>query len=246
MQHLDDLADDELADLYAYPPSAEDAVVRANVVSTLDGSATGEDGRSGSINDPSDHRVFHLLRALSDVVLVGAGTVRDEGYGRVRTAARWAPMRAALGLAEHPVLAVVTRSLDLPELVLEPAEAVEPAGGLLVVSTQDADPARAAELRQRLGDERVVLAGRGSVDLAATVEQLAGSGLRRVLTEGGPQLLNDLLRADLLDELCLTVAPLLVGGRGPRVAAGAPVTTRMRLAHALQSDGPLLTRWTRG
>lgn len=245
MQHLDDLADDELADRYAYPPSTEGAFVRANFVSTLDGSATGEDGRSGSINDPADHRVFHLLRALSDVVLVGAGTLRTEGYGRVRTSARWAALRGALGLAEHPVLAVVTRSLDVPELVLEAGAGAEPAGELVVVSTQDADAKRTAELRERLGEEHVVLAGRGSVDLAGAVEQLAGSGLQRVLTEGGPQLLNDLLRAELLDELCLTVAPLLIGGQGPRIAAGAPVTTRMRLVHALGSDGPLLTRWAR-
>ncbi|GAB3590056.1 pyrimidine reductase family protein [Angustibacter peucedani] len=256
MQHLDDLADDELADLYAYPPSSglggpgglggagdpEGAVVRANFVATLDGSATGDDGRSGSINDPADHRVFDLLRALSDVVLVGAGTARDEGYGRVRTPDRWVALRTALGLADHPALAVVTRSLDVPEALLEPADG---AGELLVVSTQDADPARLGQLRERLGDERLLLAGRGSVDLAHVVERLAGSGRRRVLAEGGPQLMNDLVRAGVLDELCLTVAPLLVGGDGPRIGRGAPVHERMRLAHALVSDGPLLTRWTR-
>lgn len=236
------MGDDELADLYAYPPAVEAAVVRANVIATLDGSATGDDGRSGSINDSADHRVFHLLRALSDVVLVGAGTVRTEGYGRVRTAARWVELRAGLGLADHPVLAVVSRSLDVPEALLQPDQR---AGALIVVTTQEAAAARPRALRTLLDDDHLLVAGRTSVDLAGVLEQLAGRGLRRVLTEGGPRLLNDLTRADLLDELCLTLAPLLVGGDGPRIAAGGPANQRLRLAHALTSNGPLLTRWTR-
>ncbi len=242
MQHLDDLTDDELVDLYGYPAATERAVVRANVVSTLDGSATGDDGRSGSINDEADHRVFDLLRGLCDVVLVGAGTARTEGYGRVSTPRIWRGLRAAQGLAEHPTLAVVSRTLDLPDQLL----ADDPDGGpLLVLTTQDADPHRLGTLTERLGAGAVLQAGRGSVDLAGAVERLAGAGLRRVLAEGGPHLYNDLARADLLDELCLTLSPLLVGGDGPRIAGGAPLHTRLSLAHALASDGPLLTRWTR-
>ena len=242
MQHLADLDDDTLADQYAYPPSQGRAVVRANFVTTLDGSATGEDGLSGSINDEADARVFAVLRALSDVVLVGAGTIRAEGYGRLRTATRWREARARWGLADHPVLAVVSRTLELPDQLL----ADEPqAGALLVVSTLDAEPTRLQQLRERLGPDAVVLGGRGSVDLVAVLEQLAGRGLSQVLTEGGPTLMNDLVRADLLDELCLTLSPLLVGGHGPRMSAGAPLHQRMHLAHAIASTGPLLTRWTR-
>jgi riboflavin biosynthesis pyrimidine reductase len=242
VRHLDELSDDELADLYAYPGTSERAVVRTNFVSTLDGSATGDDGRSGSINDDADHRVFDALRALCDTVLIGAGTARDEGYGRLRTPDVWAGVREAHGLAEHPLLILVSRSLDLPEKVLD---AVPDAGGLMVLTTEDADPTALAALGARLGPSNVLRAGRGSVDLVSACEELAGRGLRRVLCEGGPQLMNDLCRADLVDELCLSVAPLLVGGHGPRIAAGAPLRTRMRLAHALRSDGSLLTRWTR-
>lgn len=242
MQHLADLDDDALAELYAYPPSEARAVVRANFVTTLDGSSTGEDGLSGSINDEEDARVFSVLRALSDVVLVGAGTIRSEGYGRLRTPARWREARARWGLADHPVLAVVSRTLDLPDQVLD---ADPQAGALLVVSTLDAEPTRVQRLRERLGHDAVVLGGRGSVDLVAVLEQLAGRGLTQVLTEGGPTLMNDLVRADLLDELCLTMSPVLVGGHGRRMSDGAPLHQRMHLAHAISSAGPLLTRWTR-
>jgi riboflavin biosynthesis pyrimidine reductase len=242
VQHLDELSDDELADLYAYPGSGDRAVVRANFVSTLDGSATGDDGRSGSINDDADHRVFAALRALCDTVLIGAGTARDEGYGRLGTPDAWAEVREANGLAQHPLLVLVSRSLELPEKVLDD---VPEAGGLLVLTTEDADPLALAALTERIGPSSVLQSGRGSVDLVSATESLAGRGLRRILCEGGPQLMNDLARAELVDELCLTVAPLLVGGHGPRISAGAPLRTRMRLAHALRSDGSLLTRWTR-
>lgn len=241
VQHLDDLSDDELADHYAYPPTSERSLVRANFISTLDGAATGGDGRTASINDPADHRVFALLRALSDVVLVGAGTVRDEGYGRVRTPGRLQPLRESLGLAEHPSVAVVSRSLEIPDALLDEAPGT---GGVVIVTTQDADPHRLAELGERLGQTRLLLCGRGSVDLVTALERLAGMGFRRVLTEGGPQLMNDLTRADLVDELCLTIAPLLVGGHSPRIGAGAPYHRQLRLMHVLTSDASLLTRWT--
>jgi riboflavin biosynthesis pyrimidine reductase len=242
VQHLDDLSDDELAELYAYPPASELSLVRANFISTLDGAATGDDGRTASINDPADHRVFALLRAVSDVILVGAGTARDEGYGRARTRERLQPLRASLGLADHPTIAVVSRSLELPDALLDESEG---SGGLVVVTTQDADPLRLAQLAERLGQTRLLLCGRGSVDLVTALERLAGMGFRRVLTEGGPQLMNDLTRADLVDELCLTIAPLLVGGHSPRIGAGAPYRRPLRLAHAVTSDSSLLTRWTR-
>jgi riboflavin biosynthesis pyrimidine reductase len=242
VRHIDELSDEELADLYGYPGTAERAVVRTNFISTLDGSATGDDGRSGSINDDADHRVFDALRALCDAVVIGAGTARDEGYGRLHSPDRWSAVREAHGLAEHPVLVLVSRSLELPEKVLDAAPG---AGGLMVLTTEDADPEALAQLTARLGQHNVLRAGRGSVDLVSACEGLAGRGLRRLLCEGGPQLMNDLCRADLVDELCLSIAPVLVGGHGPRIAAGAPLRTTMRFAHALRSDGSLLTRWTR-
>ncbi len=245
MSPLDDLAtieDDDLAELYAYPADLDRPWVRANFVATLDGAASGGDGRSGSINGAGDKRVFRLLRSLADVVLVGAGTARTEGYRPVRTTEVWRALRERSGLPAAPTLAVVTRSLDLPEGLLEQ---VDGGGPVLVVAATDADAGRVAAARRALGEESVVLAGAGEVDLDGVLDQLGERGLSRVLCEGGPRLMSDLVAAGRLDELCLTVSPLLVGGDGPRITTGGALDLALRLGHVVASDGALLTRWLR-
>lgn len=229
-----DAAEQRLADLYAAPHLPW---VRANMIATLDGAATGADGRSGSINGPADARVFHVLRALADVVVVGAGTVRAEGYRAPRTQDRFVPGRRERGQADHPVLAVVTASGDVPAEVLD--DDPQP----WVFTTTGA--AHAERLRAHLPAERLVLHD-GAVDLPGAVAALAGAGLPRILTEGGPSLLGDLLAADVVDELCLTWSPQLVGGPARRVVTGAPWLSPPRdahLAHLLHADGVLLGRW---
>ena len=243
VQRLEALEDEDLADWYDYPHELDRAYVRANFVTSLDGAVTGEDGLSGSIGNEADRRVFALLRALSDVVLVGAGTARAEGYHPVRVGTAWRGLRERLGLAPAPVLAVVTATLDLPSTVLDPQEG---SGPLLVLTCGGADPARVAEVREQLGHEAVVQVGRDRIDVAEAVEQLAARGLRRVLLEGGPRLMSDVVASGLLDELCLTLSPVIVGGHAPRVVSGRPVDQGMRLAHVLESRGVLLSRWTRG
>ena len=116
----DRLDDDALARLYAYPaPDGAQAWVRVNFVSTLDGAATGADGRSGSINTGADREVFALLRALADVVVIGAGTARAEGYRRAVTRTKWRARRQAAGQQPHPAVAVVSRSAQVPPLLAE-------------------------------------------------------------------------------------------------------------------------------
>jgi len=214
--------------------------VRANMVSTLDGGATGADHVSGSINGPADGRVFRVLRALADVVLIGAGTARAEGYSALGVPDGLAGLRAANGLAPTLELAVVTRSGDLPPTLL----------GLdrpPLVVTRGSDPEVVARLRAELGDDRVVVAGDDEVDLAAALDHLADRGLRRVLAEGGPSLLADLLDAGLLDELFLTWSPTLVGGPALRPTRSehwfSPAICATP-AHLLHADGVLLGRWT--
>jgi len=239
---LASLDDEDLARLYAYPAQPDRAWVRANFVATLDGSATGPDGRTGTINTDSDVRVFAALRALSDVVLVGAGTVRAEGYRAVQVRESWRGVRAALGLAPVPTLAVVTRSLALPDALLDPPEG---GGQVLVVTVADVDPDRRGEIEAALGPGSVMTAGEQSVEVARCLDELAARGLPRVLCEGGPGLMSELAAAGLLDELCLTLAPLLVGGTGPRIAHGLPLDLTLRLAHVIETDDVLLTRWVR-
>lgn len=239
---LAELDDEDLARLYAYPAQPDRAWVRANFVSTLDGSATGPDGRTGSINTESDVRVFAALRALSDVVLVGAGTVRAEGYRAVQVREPWRRVRASLGLAPVPTLAVVSRSLALPEELLDPPDG---GGPVIVVTVADVDPDRRAEIELRLGPASVMTAGEQAVDVGLCLDDLAARGLPRVLCEGGPGLLTEVASRNLLDELCLTLTPLLVGGTGPRIAHGLPIDVTLRLEHLIETQDVLLMRWVR-
>lgn len=214
--------------------------VRANMIATLDGAATGADHRSGSINDPADLRVFRTLRARADVVLVGAGTVRAEGY---RTPQTPEPLRAGRrdrGQPDHPALAVLTASGDLPVALL----ADDPAPWVFTTS----DAAHLDRLSLHLPPERLHVHD-GVLEAATALETLSAAGLGRVLTEGGPHLLGELVAAGLVDELCLTWSPQLVGGSAMRVLAGTAwlVPARpARLAHLLHADGVLLGRWLLG
>jgi riboflavin biosynthesis pyrimidine reductase len=239
-----DLVDDTaLADLYAYPtPRAESPVwTRVNMVSTLDGAAAGPDGRTGSINSAADRRVFALLRTLADVVLVGAGTARAERYAAPDPAAGdLAALRRGRSPAPH--LVVVSASADLPERLLRSPGA---GFGQVWLATGGAAPAdRLRAARSALGDDHVLLSGSALVQPRELLHRLGGLGLGRVLCEGGPTLLRDLLAAELVDEACLTLAPTFVGGVHPRILTGPPVAARMRPLLVLEEDGTLLTRWT--
>lgn len=239
-----DLTEAELAALYAYPEEtvAERPWVRANFVTTLDGAVTGDDGRSGSINTGADRILFSLIRALSDVIVAGAGTVRTEEYQRARTAARWRAVRRA-GQRPHPVIAVVSRSANLPPSLLEHQE---DAGEVMLLTCRAADSAVLDEVRQALGDDRVLVLGEDRVDLRAALDALAQQGLRRVLCEGGPHLMHDLVDADLVDELCLTLAPRIVAGDRLRLLAGKPLERTFVPRLLVESDGTLAGRWLRG
>jgi riboflavin biosynthesis pyrimidine reductase len=226
-----------LADLYAYPaPVPATGWVRANMVTSLDGAATGPDGRSGSISGTTDKAVFGVLRGLADVVLVGAGTARSEGYSLPRPKPAFAERRAAERQAPSPRLAVVTRSGALPSTT----DVVAPAADTLVVTCASAD---LRTLRDRFGTDRVLVSGEERVDPAVAVAQLAARGLRRILLEGGPHLLGDFVASRRLDELCLTLSPVMVGGEGPRLTVGEPGTLDLRLAHLVEAGGTLLSRW---
>lgn len=240
-----DRGEAELAVLYAHPDpaGARRVWVRANMVTTLDGAATGAGGVSGAINDDADYRAFRVLRALADVVLVGAGTVRAESYTPLSVPDGLADLRGAAGRAPAIELAIVSRSGDLPEQITDldqhPAGTVPP----IVLTTTTG----AARLTAYPAD-RVVVTGENSVDLAAALDALADRGLVHVLAEGGPSLLGDLVDGQHLDELCLTTSPLLVGGPAPRIITTGTYLHRegeppARLVHLLHSGGVLLARW---
>jgi len=248
---------DAIASLYPYPAAGADATrpwLRANMVASADGAAS-LDGRSGGLSGAADHAVFSVLRSLADVILVGAGTARIERYQPVRLDETWPSLRA--GRPPTPPIAVLSRRM----LGLEPdcpLFATAPGQARTIVLTTEAAP---ADLRSAAAkNAEVIVAGPELVEPAAIIGALAERGYRRVLTEGGPRLLEQIVAAGLLDELCLTVSPVLAGGWAGRIVAAPPAggtradnaalpgqlgPTGLRLAHVLEDRGHLLCRYLR-
>jgi riboflavin biosynthesis pyrimidine reductase len=233
----------QLPELYSYPDALRKCWVRANFIASLDG-GTAVDGTSGGLAGPGDRALFRVMRQLADVIVVGAGTARSENYGGAQLSVIQRQQRQARGQAEVPPIAIVTNSgrlerdmkvfthTEVPPLVLTSAAAVAPASALL-------------------GEAAEVLACSGAddteVDAATLLNVLASRGLLRVLTEGGPHLLGSFIADDLLDELCLSIAPAVVGGESGRIAAGGGSRqTPMERSHLLADDaGYLYSRYVR-
>jgi riboflavin-specific deaminase-like protein len=233
------LDDEDLLAAYATDPDRP--WLRVNFVTTVDGAVTGREGYSEEISDPADKRVFALLRMTCDALMVGAGTLRHEGYGALRLGERREDWRQAHGLPENPLLVIVSASANLdPESEVFTGAPVRP----FVITTSSAPPERRAALASVA---HVLAMGETSADLPAALDVLRRMGFARVLCEGGPHLLAALTEADLVDEMCLTVAPVLVGPGPGRITAGlaSPVPRTFRLRHALAADDLLLLRYTR-
>lgn len=211
--------------------------VRCNMISSIDGAITVA-GRSGMLGGPADREVFGALRALADVILVGAGTVRAEGYGPARIRPALRAGREERGQAPVPPIAVVTRSANLDWSA--PFFAGAERRPLVVTSAEGAQ--RAGERAAEVAD--IVVSGQERVELETAVGELYSRGLHHVLCEGGPALNAELVRADLLDELCLTVSPRLVAGSGARMVAGEELMPPVDLGvvQLLEQDGYLFYR----
>ncbi|MDR7280936.1 pyrimidine reductase family protein [Catenuloplanes atrovinosus] len=214
--------------------------LRVNFVASADGAAT-LDGRSGGLGNANDQHILGLLRRLADVLVVGAGTLRAEGYGPLvlgGTAVAW---RRDHGMPDHPRLAVVSARLHGlgPE---HPSFAGAPVRPLVV--TVGAAP---EDRRRALADVAdVLICGDDELDAAALPEMLAARGLPGVLCEGGPTLFGALVAADRVDELCLTLSPWLAGAGASRIVAGPPAVPRpLTLRHVLTDDELLFLRYAR-
>ena len=214
--------------------------VLVNMVASVDG-ATAVDGVSGGLGGPADKVVFSAIRSVADVILVAAGTVRAEGYGPPRTSAPRREERVARGQAPSPRLAVVTRSLDLDPSAAMFADAGERP---IVFTVVDAPAAPRAALEQVA---EVVTMGDHDVDLGAVLADLGGRSAHVVLVEGGPGFNGQLVAAGLVDELDVSLAPLLVGGTSARLAHGAlsAPPRAMDLAHLWEADGVIFARYVR-
>jgi riboflavin-specific deaminase-like protein len=215
--------------------------VVVNMVASADGAISVE-GRTQALSSEADRHVFHYLRSLADVILVGAQTVRTEGYGPPRITAERQAARVARGQHAVPRIAIVTSSLDLDwgsKLFTETA--TRP----LLLTTEDADVPDEA-----LAVADVVVAGRGRVSMPEALASLCEHGVGVVLCEGGPTLNGVLAADDLIDELCLTVVPALVGGDvGTGILGHAHLEhlLPMEVVHAFEGEdlGDLLFRFRR-
>ena len=209
----------DLHEVYAWP---DRRCLRVNFVSSLDGAAA-LDGRTAGLGSPADKAVFSHLRATCDAVVVGAGTA---------TAERYRP-------AVVPVAVVSARLSPAPsERLFTPGEGT----ATPIVLTCAAAPADRRAALSRCAE--VVDCGDGAVDLGLVVAELERRGLRRLLCEGGPRLFSSLLAVGAVNELCLTLSPLLTGGTAPRITDGGPVQppAGALLLSVLEEDGTLLLR----
>jgi len=234
----------DLVDRYASderPAPPDRPWVLANMVAGVDG-ATAVDGRSGPLGGPADRAAFTAIRAIPDVILVAAGTARAEKYGPPKTPDTIQRARVARGQAAKPRIALVTRKVDLD---FDSELFSDPASRCLVVCPDDAPDDRVAAA-SAVAD--IVASGHGGVDLVACLAHLRKLGASVVLAEGGPSLLGQLVAADLIDELCLTLSPALVGGASARIVHGDAVAgglAPLRLDRVVEHDGVLLLRYLR-
>jgi 5-amino-6-(5-phosphoribosylamino)uracil reductase len=238
-----EINDGELPELYGYPAERDDIWLRANFITSVDGGATA-DGTTSAMAGPGDKFIFNLLRELADVIMVGAGTARVENYSGAHLSLAQRGRRQDRGQSEVPQLVIVTKSgrLDRDMGVFTRTE-VPP---LVLTCTAAADETRRglaglAEVVDCAGDDPA------KVDETAVLATLKARGFRRILTEGGPMLLGSFVQRGMLDELCLTIAPYLVGGLARRIATGpGQLLTQMRCGHILTDEaGFLYTRYVK-
>jgi len=205
--------------LYAFP-EIDRPWLRTNFVTTIDGAAHDTDGVTASLGGDTDTALFAHLRSIADVVLVGAGTARIERYGPK---------------SPTPIV-IASRRLDIPERLCVP--------GITVVTTTDAPAERVAELEDAGVD--VMAHGDVTVDWPAVFAAFAARGWFKINCEGGPTLHGELISHGLVDDVCLTIAPVLTAGDAPRIAhSRLPVSEAMRLAHVVPVGDVLFTRWTK-
>ncbi len=232
----------DYAALYPWP---QRSWLRSQMVTTLDGATVGADGRSGSISSPADKRVFVETRRLSDAIVVGAGTIRAERYRPMVAKPEWQDARADAGLAPAVQVVIVSGRLDLPwdEQLFSGLHASGDRGDERVRR-----PTAAAVANHHA---QVWQIGAMSVDLRAVVSALHERGLRRLVCEGGEALLDGLVREELVDEMDVTISPILAGAgylADPGAEARLPGTndlSRFSLAHQFVEDEFTFCRFVR-
>jgi riboflavin biosynthesis pyrimidine reductase len=227
---------EEQLDLYRpwEEPRPDRPAVAMNFVATVDGRATIE-GRSGPIGSAADTAMLAGLRTRFDAVMIGAGTMRVERYGRPVPNEAKRARRERAGLAPNPLMVLVSGRLDLP---WDAPLFTEGSGDVLVFTASEVEPPETATPVEVVRHERVV-------DLGEALRHLRRErGVRALLSEGGPRLYGQMQAAGLVDDLFLTIAPKLAGGGAPRIVEGdLPGVAPLELAWLLEEEGELFARY---
>jgi riboflavin biosynthesis pyrimidine reductase len=230
-----DATDDDLLEWYADRPARPGVIF--NFVSSVDGSATVH-GHSGGLSTPDDQRILRLLRRLADVLVIGAGTIRVEGYAGELLDDAGAAWRVASGRPQRPAVAVVSGTLRLDPAAAFFTTAPAPP---LVFTTERSDLRKRAQLSEVA---EVIVTGTELVDPRRVVAELRDRGFERIHSEGGPKLFGSFQEAGVVNGLCLTLSPALVGGLGGRVTAWADEhAVPLELMHVLRSGSMLFLRY---
>jgi riboflavin biosynthesis pyrimidine reductase len=228
--------DDELERLYSYP--ADPRWLAVNYVSSADG-AVEVGGRAARLSNAPDQKVLKLGSDLADVLLVGANTAMVEHFEGAHPDEETLRRRRHHGLSAIPPTAVVTTGRTLPA----DAPVITKAEVPTIVVTCETAPQDKREVWANAGAELLIV-GEHTVDLAAAVGALVDRGLGRIDCEGGPHLFGSLIEAGVVDELRLTVSPILVSGTAGRIATGIPIDpVDLELASVLAEDGVMLLRY---
>ena len=211
--------------------------VAVNFAVTIDGRAAIE-GRSGAIGSATDTEMLQLLRTRADAVMIGAGTMRAERYGRMVSDPELRARRERNGLAHDPLAVIVSGRLDLP---WDAGLFTDGGGRVTVFTSAEEEPPETATPLQ------VIRHGEGGVDLPEAMRYLRQErGIRGLLCEGGPRLHGDLQAAGLVDEIFVTFAAKVSGGLAPRMLEGElSEPTGWELAWLLEDEGELFARYRR-
>ncbi len=218
-------------------PHEDRPFLATNFAATVDGRAT-IGGVSGPIGSDRDTEMLARLRTRFDAVMIGAGTMRAENYGRVVGSQEQREHRERLGLSHDPLMVIVSGRLDLP---WDAPLFTDDGGKVLVFTASEAEPPETATSLR-------VVRHQDAVDLAAALRHLRSErGVRALLCEGGPHLHAQLWAAGLVDELFLTTAPRLTGADAPRILEGnaLPAIAELQLAWLLEQKGELFARYRR-
>ncbi|HEY2042715.1 MAG TPA: dihydrofolate reductase family protein [Jatrophihabitans sp.] len=244
---------DDTTDVHAHYATnwIENGGVRVNFVSSVDGSATVE-GKSRGLQTPGDNQIFAALRDLADVILVGASTATKEGYQPSRPSATRQAKRAEYGLSPFPASAVMSASLNI-DLSSKLYSDASPQAPTLIITSSTAPLARRNDIIDLAGGDRGLQlleapsVDGGGVDFAHAAAELRSLGYRRILCEGGPRLFSAGLLSRAVDELCLSITPMLTGPGSPTITAGdewpEDFLPQLTLTGLLTEDDALFCRY---